>query len=101
MASNNTCDLIEEARFCALLHRAVNRDGNLFPAREMLELMTIDGARALRMEDQIGTLEAGKQADVIAIDLKGVKDPESAILFSSSRSDVLFTMVGGEVLWGM
>ncbi len=96
VASNNTCDLIEEARFCALLHRAVNRDGSLLTAREMLRMMTLDGARALRMESEIGSLEAGKQADVIAIDLKGVEDPESAIIFSSSRSDVLFTMVAGK-----
>jgi cytosine/adenosine deaminase-related metal-dependent hydrolase len=99
VASNNTCDLIEEARFCALLHRAVHRDGSLLTAREMLKMITLDGARALRIESEIGSLEVGKQADMIAIDLKGVEDPETAIIFSSSRSDVLFTMVEGKVLW--
>ncbi len=81
--------------------RAAHRDGALLTAREMLKMITLDGARALRLESEIGSLEVGKQADVIAIDLKGVEDPETAIIFSSSRSDVLFTMVAGKMLWSV
>lgn len=95
VASNNTCDLIEEARFCALLHRAAKRDARLLPASEVLRLMTLDGARALKLDGAIGSLEAGKKADVIAIRLDKTNDPETSIVFSSSRSDVLMTMVDG------
>lgn len=98
VASNNTCDLIEEGRFCALFHRAAKRDASLLPAPEVLRLMTLDGARALKWDDAIGSLEAGKKADVIAIRLDKTSDPETSIVFSSSRSDVVMTMVDGAEL---
>jgi len=95
VASNNTFDLIEEGRFCALFHRAAKRDGSVLPAAEVLRLMTLDGARALKWDDAIGSLEAGKKADVIAIRLDKTSDPETSIVFSASRSDVVMTMVDG------
>jgi len=100
VASNNTCDLIEEGRFCALLHRAKNHDGSLLSAREVLDLITLEGARALKWDDSIGSLQIGKKADLTAIRLSQTSDPETAIVFSSSRSDVLMTMVDGKQLTG-
>jgi cytosine/adenosine deaminase-related metal-dependent hydrolase len=104
VASNNTCDLLEEARFSSLLHRAAQKDATVCTAEEMLRLMTIDGARALNMADKIGSLETGKQADLIAIDLQTSHnnphyDPATAIIFSCSARDVLLTMVAGRVLY--
>jgi 5-methylthioadenosine/S-adenosylhomocysteine deaminase len=104
VGSNNTCDLIEEARFGALLQRAAHRDASLCSAEEMLRLMTIDGARTLRLDHLIGSLEAGKQADLIAIDLDSPHlltsgDPSTAIVFSASGRDVVFTMVAGRTLY--
>jgi cytosine/adenosine deaminase-related metal-dependent hydrolase len=104
VASNNTCDLLEEARFCSLLHRAAHQDATVCTAEEMLRLMTIDGARALNMADKIGSLETGKQADLVAIDLQRVHnnpyyDPATAIIFSCSARDVVLTMVAGRVLY--
>ncbi|HEX4947645.1 MAG TPA: amidohydrolase family protein [Blastocatellia bacterium] len=104
VASNNTCDLLEEARFCALLHRAQQRDPLLFDATAMLKMITLDGARALSLEHRIGSLEAGKQADLIAVDLSAAHnsphyDPATALLFSCSARDVVFTMVAGRVLY--
>jgi 5-methylthioadenosine/S-adenosylhomocysteine deaminase len=104
VGSNNTCDLIEEARFGALVQRAVHRDASLCPAEEMLRLMTIDGARTLRLDHLIGSLEAGKQADLIAIDLGSPQllssgDPATSIVFSASGRDVVFTMVAGRTLY--
>ena len=104
VASNNACDLIEEARFCALLHRANQRDPILFAADAMLQMITLDGARTLSLDHRIGSLEAGKQADLIAIDLGRAHntphyDPAAAIIFSCSASDVIFTMVEGQTLY--
>jgi cytosine/adenosine deaminase-related metal-dependent hydrolase len=104
VASNNTCDLLEEARFCSLLHRAAQKDATVCTAEEMLRLMTIDGARTLNMADKIGSLETGKQADLIAIDLQMAHnnpyyEPETAIIYSCSGRDVVLTMVAGRVLY--
>ncbi|MBL8206333.1 MAG: amidohydrolase family protein [Blastocatellia bacterium] len=104
VASNNTCDLIEEARFCALLHQAAQRDPLLFDPNAMLKMITLDGARVLNLEDKIGSLEVGKQADLVAIDLRRAHntphyDPATAIIFSGSAQDVIFTMVAGRVLY--
>jgi cytosine/adenosine deaminase-related metal-dependent hydrolase len=104
VASNNTCDLLEEARLCSLLHRAAHKDATVCTAEEMLRLMTIDGARVLNMADKIGSLETGKQADLIAIDLQRVHnnpyyDPATAIIFSCSARDVVLTMVAGRVIY--
>jgi 5-methylthioadenosine/S-adenosylhomocysteine deaminase len=59
VGSNNRLDLLEEARVASLLQRAVHRDGELLPADELLRLCTVEGARALGLEDRGGTLEPG------------------------------------------
>jgi cytosine/adenosine deaminase-related metal-dependent hydrolase len=104
VASNNLCDLIDEARFCGLIHRATSRKENQPSAVQLLRLATLDGARTLRLDRQIGSLEAGKQADLIAIDLSRtqttpVHDPFAAIIFSTTANDVVFTAVAGRVLF--
>lgn len=104
VASNNRCDLLDEARFCCLVHRAARCDFNWPTAERALRLMTLDGAHALGLAREIGSLEANKQADLIAIDLSRTHnapphDPVAAIIFSASASDVLLTMVAGRVLF--
>jgi 5-methylthioadenosine/S-adenosylhomocysteine deaminase len=104
VASNNLCDLIDEARMCGLIHRATSREFRQPSAQQLLRLATLDGARALRLDRQIGSLEADKQADLIAIDLSRthntpVHDPFAAIIFGATANDVVFTAVAGRVLF--
>jgi 5-methylthioadenosine/S-adenosylhomocysteine deaminase len=96
--------MLEEARFCALIHRASSHTFDSPKAEGLLRQITIEGARALRLDHQIGSLEAGKQADLIAIDLSRthnapIHDPATSIVFSAAASDVVFTEVAGQVLF--
>ena len=104
VASNNTCDLIEEARFASLLARTRADKQHLISAEEMIRLTTLGGARALGLEEKIGSLEAGKQADLAVISIKNaaqmpVYDPASAIVFASSGRDVILTVVAGKEIY--
>lgn len=98
-AATDSADMFTEMRLGMLIHRSVYRD-EFLSAATMLELATIGGARALRMDDEIGSLEPGKRADIIAIDLSGSRqtplvDPVTAVVTGAASADVLFTMVGG------
>lgn len=102
MASNNRCDLFEEGRISLLLRRS-NGDSGAEPA-EILEMMTLGGAKALRLEQQVGSLEAGKQADFTVIELNGlgqvpVHDIYSTLVYSTNASNVTATYVAGEVVY--
>lgn len=104
VASNNNCDLLEEARFGSLIHRATGLNADACTPDQMLRLMTIEGARALGLEKVTGSIESGKQADMIAIRLDRAHntpayDPATAVIFSCSGSDVALTMVAGRVLY--
>ena len=73
-------------------------------AATMLEMATIGGARALKLDDKIGSLEIGKLADIIAVDLSGshqtpTTDPVSAVVNTCSGADILMTMVNGTALY--
>jgi 5-methylthioadenosine/S-adenosylhomocysteine deaminase len=99
VASNNVCDLLDEARVCALIHGSAESEP--LEARAMIEMMTRGGAEALGMAREIGTLEAGKQADFMAIDLNDarllpVHDIEAAVLYCASARDVCLTVVAGK-----
>jgi cytosine/adenosine deaminase-related metal-dependent hydrolase len=101
MASNNTCDILEEARFATLFARNLPDRTRFLEAREIIETATLGGARALGLENEIGTLEAGKQADLAVVSLENiaqmpVHDVYSALLFASNSRDVRRTIVAGE-----
>ncbi len=103
VASNNTCDILEEARFALLMSRASPLsagDGEPLSAHKVLTDATLGGARALKYENLIGTLTEGKQADLIAVKLDGahqtpIHDPARALIFSSSGRDVMLTVIAG------
>lgn len=104
VASNNRLDLLEEARTAQLMQRARLGDATILPAAELLRLATIDGARALGLDDRIGSLEPGKDADLCAISLAGVHlapchDPVAALFHSARGTDVILTVAAGRTLY--
>src|ERR1043165_3149103 len=101
--SNNNLDMVEEMASAARLQKVSKGDPKALSARDVLEMATIGGARVLGMEKKIGTLERGKRADVVVIDLQQAKvQPvyavESAIVYAASGSSVVTTIVDGRVL---
>jgi 5-methylthioadenosine/S-adenosylhomocysteine deaminase len=101
--SNNNLDMIEEMASAARLQKITTRDPKALSARAVLEMATIEGARVLGLSDRVGSIEAGKQADLIVIDLSGVKTQpvfavESAVVYAASGSNVTTTIVDGKVL---
>ncbi len=99
-ASNNRLDMFDEARFAALLAKTVSGDASTLPAAAALECATINGARALGLESRIGSIEAGKDADLVAIELSSPEvlplfDPVSHLLYASGREHVTDVWVAG------
>jgi 5-methylthioadenosine/S-adenosylhomocysteine deaminase len=102
-ASNNNLDLFQEMDMAAKLHKAVSFDPTTMDARTVVEMATIGGAKAVGLGAHIGSLEVGKQADVIVIDtakshLSPIYHPESHIVYAAKSSDVRDVVVGGRVL---
>ena len=103
VASNNTCDLLEEARFAVLGSRAAGETvgaGRALGAADALRLMTRGGAGAMNLEHQTGALAEGLEADLVAVRLDAAHltpayDPAAALVFSASGRDVLLTVVAG------
>jgi 5-methylthioadenosine/S-adenosylhomocysteine deaminase len=105
-ASNNTLDMFETMKVCALLHKAHRWDPTVLNAQTVLDLATIQGARAIRADNEIGSLEPGKRADIILIDAKapnmnpvyGKETVVSDLVYSASAGNVSTTIVDGQVL---
>ena len=104
VASNNRMDVLDEGRLASLLQRARVQDPCVLPARIVLELATLGGARALGMEGDIGSLEAGKAADLVAFPLHDLGDvpvyaPEDALVYGAAgRRARLVTVAGRELV---
>jgi 5-methylthioadenosine/S-adenosylhomocysteine deaminase len=102
-ASNNDLDMIGEMRTAALLGKAVAHDASAIPAMTALRMATINGAKALGLENEIGSLSIGKAADVIAIDLSQLETqplfcPISQIVYAANRQQVTDVWVAGKRL---
>ncbi len=102
-ASNNRLDVFAEARLASLIAKVAGNDAAALPAADVLRMATLGGATALGMENDIGSLEAGKQADVIAVDLGGLShvpcyDPESHLVHVTGRDQVSDVWIAGERL---
>ena len=102
-ASNNNLDMVEEMRLAALLSKGVLEDPTLIPAAEALSLATVNGARALCLEEGAGTLQEGSKADLIVINLntahlQPLHSIPAHIVYSAQSGDVETVMVGGNIL---
>ena len=102
-ASNNDLDMFEAMRAAAFLHKVSSGNPQAMPARQALELATRRGAEALGMADKIGSLEAGKQADLITVSVQDARqtpmfDPMSHLVYVARGTDVTNTIVAGRVL---
>jgi len=102
-ASNNTLDMFETMKVAALLQKHACRDPTALSAYEVLKMATVNGAKALGIADVAGTLEVGKKADIILIDLnkphlKPLHDIFASVVYSTRGSDVDTVIVDGKIL---
>jgi 5-methylthioadenosine/S-adenosylhomocysteine deaminase len=102
-ASNNDLDLFEEMDLAAKLQKIARRDPRALPAEQVVEMATIGGARALHMEKEIGSLEAGKKADIILVDTSAphatpMYSVYSQLVYALKASDVKTVVVGGKIV---
>ena len=100
--SNNSLDMIRNM-YCAGIHKEIHQDARLLPAEKALEMGTIDGARVAQWDDEIGSLEAGKKADLVLINANQVEmqpmyNPVSNLVYSCHAGHVDTTIVDGKVL---
>jgi 5-methylthioadenosine/S-adenosylhomocysteine deaminase len=102
-ASNNRLDVMQEMRLAALLAKAVARDAEAMPAHAALRAATLGGALALGLDAKIGSVVAGKSADLAAVRLAGVEvspsyDPVSSLIYAAGREHVSHVWIAGKLL---
>jgi len=103
-ASNNKLDMFEEMRLAALVHKGVTQDATVIPAQAALALATEGGARALFLEDGLGTLRPGAPADIVLLDIAGPRyaprhNLVSHVVYASCAEDVTDVFVAGQHLY--
>ncbi len=102
-ASNNSLDMFQEMKLAALIHKGWRRNPTLMPAQTVLEMATLHGAKALGMEGEVGSIEEGKKADLILVDLRSLRFSPlhqvlSHLVYASSGELVDTVIVDGKVL---
>lgn len=103
-ASNNALDMFAEARLAALLAKSANADPTVLPATDVVAMATLGGARALGLDDRIGSIEVGKRADLVAVDLshpamQPLNDPHASLVHSDAGARVTHTFVDGRCVY--
>ena len=101
--SNNCYDMIREMKLAALVHKARLLDPEVLPAETVLEMATLNGARATLWRGQIGSIERGKLADLIVIDLRRphlvpVRNPVSNLVYAANGGDVDTVIIDGKII---
>lgn len=102
-ASNNKLDMLSDMRLAALIGKGWSRNPTDLPAYQILKMATINGARALHIEDKVGSLQVGKRADVIAVNVEQVEtapmfDAISHLVYAAGREQVSHAWVNGRLL---
>ncbi len=102
-ASNNTLDVLRDMQLATLLHKGTTGQPTVLPAGEAVAMATLGGARVLGLDDRIGTLSEGKEADIVCIDLRAphatpMYDPFSHLAYAARAADVRHVLVRGRVL---
>jgi len=101
--SNNTADMFETMKATALLHKGVNKNPTLTPAKQVLAMATIEGAKALSWENEIGSIEVGKKADLTIIDfnkphLCPLYNEISHLIYAAKSADVNTVIINGKIV---
>ncbi len=101
--ANNRLDMIQEMKFASLLQKVYTRDPTSIPAKKALEMATINGARALGLDDRLGSIEVGKIADIILIDLKKshltpLHNVFSHLVYAAQASDIDTVICNGKLV---
>ena len=102
-ASNNRLDMLAETRMASLLQKGITGDAAALPAHMALEMATLNGARALGWDNEIGSLVPNKAADMVAVDLSDIEcvpcyDPVSHLFHAAGREQVTHSWVAGELI---
>ena len=103
-ASNNNLDLFGEMDTAAKLAKVANLDPTILDARTVLKMATIGGARVIGLENRVGTIEAGKRADIIIVDTKSphmtpLYNPYSQLVYSATGGDVRDVIINGKIVY--
>ena len=103
-AASNSMDVFEEMRVGLLVQRATLGEDRFITARQFVKMATLDAARAIGLDEKLGSLEPGKQADVIAVDLSKshqipTHNPYSTLVHTANQENVLAMMVGGQFVY--
>ncbi len=101
--SGSNLDMFEVMRLASLIQKGYHEDPTIIPASDVIQMATINGAKALKMDDKIGSIEEGKLADIIIVDtsdisLQPINDIISDLVYNASGKDVLYTIVHGQIL---
>ncbi len=102
--SGSNLDLFDVMKITALINKGVDKDPKKLTAKDVLKMATINGAKALGIEDKVGSLEIGKKADIIALDLEDIfTKPEnniySQIVYNANSKNVYMTIINGEIVY--
>ncbi|MEM3054226.1 MAG: amidohydrolase [Candidatus Bathyarchaeia archaeon] len=101
--SNNTADMFEAMKMAAILHKGVNGDPTLMPAQKVLRMATLDGAKALSWEKEIGSIKVGKKADIVIVNfakphLCPVYNEVSHLVYAAKSADVETVIINGKIV---
>ena len=101
--SNNTADMFEIMKTTAIIHKGINKNPTVMPAEQVLEMATIEGAKALSWENEIGSIEVGKKADLSIINLKKphlcpIYNEASHLVYAAKASDVETVIINGRIV---